>query len=463
MWFSILDSQIETGTPYMLYKDAANRKSNQQNIGMIKSSNLCTEIIEYSDDKETAVCNLASIGLSKFVENGTFNFEKLHDVTRVITHNLNNIIDLNFYPTNKTYRSNMLHRPIGIGIQGLADVFAMLDYSFDCEEARELNKNIFETIYHAALTESCAIAKDRQHVMQSLLYAFDTTQGKVFDATETIGDIREWSFQSDVDIYERKYQQCVLSLKLKECLNDTKPIRAEFEKLPKQHLGAYSSFEGSPASRGMLQFDLWGVIPSDRYNWTDLKKSIQKWGIRNSLLLAPMPTASTSQILGNNECFEPFTSNIYVRRTIAGEYVIMNKYLMKELCDLGLWNLDLKNEIIANNGSIQSIDSISDKIKKKYRTVWELSMKSLIEMARDRGAFICQSQSMNLWIENPNYDKLTAMHFFSWGQGLKTGLYYLRTKAKAAPQQFTIDPSKQKNTIVNNDDNDDDECMMCSG
>ena len=463
LWFSILDSQIETGTPYMLYKDAANRKSNQQNIGMIKSSNLCTEIIEYSDDKETAVCNLASIGLSKFVENGTFNFEKLHAVTRVITHNLNNIIDLNFYPTNKTYRSNMLHRPIGIGIQGLADVFAMLDYSFDCEEARELNKNIFETIYHAALTESCAIAKDRQHSMQSLLYAFDATQGKVFDATETIGDIREWSFQPDIDIYERKYQQCVLSLKLKECLNDTKPIRAEFEKLPKQHLGAYSSFEGSPASRGMLQFDLWGVIPSDRYNWSDLKKSIQKWGIRNSLLLAPMPTASTSQILGNNECFEPFTSNIYVRRTIAGEYVIMNKYLMKELCDLGLWNLDLKNEIIANNGSIQSIDSISDKIKKKYRTVWELSMKSLIEMARDRGAFICQSQSMNLWIENPNYDKLTAMHFFSWGQGLKTGLYYLRTKAKAAPQQFTIDPSKQKNTIVNNDDNDDDECMMCSG
>ena len=384
LWFSILDSQIETGTPYMLYKDAANKKSNQQNIGTIKSSNLCCEIIEYSDKNETAVCNLASIGLPMFVKHETFDFNTLHKVTKMITNNLNKIIDLNFYPTDKTNTSNMRNRPIGIGIQGLADVFALMDYSFDSIEARQLNINIFETMYHAALEESCTIAKERGH---------------------------------------------------------------------------YSTFKGSPASEGILQFDLWNVTPSGRYNWASLKENIKEFGLRNSLLLAPMPTASTSQILGNNECFEPFTSNIYVRRTLAGEFIIINKHLMKELIDLNLWNEDVKNSIISNNGSIQSLSFVPNKLKEKYRTVWELPMKSLIEMSRDRGAYICQSQSLNLWMEQPSYDKLTAMHFFSWKQGLKTGLYYLRTKAKAAPQQFTIDPTKAKNSIIEEDDG----CLMCSG
>ena len=384
LWFSILDSQIETGTPYMLYKDAANKKSNQQNIGTIKSSNLCCEIIEYSDKNETAVCNLASIGLPMFVKHETFDFNTLHKVTKMITNNLNKIIDLNFYPTDKTNTSNMRNRPIGIGIQGLADVFALMDYSFDSIEARQLNIDIFETMYHAALEESCTIAKERGH---------------------------------------------------------------------------YSTFKGSPASEGILQFDLWNVTPSGRYNWAALKENIKEFGLRNSLLLAPMPTASTSQILGNNECFEPFTSNIYVRRTLAGEFIIINKHLMKELIDLNLWNEDVKNSIISNNGSIQSLSFVPNKLKEKYRTVWELPMKSLIEMSRDRGAYICQSQSLNLWMEQPSYDKLTAMHFFSWKQGLKTGLYYLRTKAKAAPQQFTIDPTKAKNSIIEEDDG----CLMCSG
>ena len=391
VWYKILDSQIETGTPYMLYKDACNQKSNQKNIGTIKSSNLCCEIVEYSDENETAVCNLASIALSKFVKDDkTFDYDKLHEITEVVTENLNKVIDINFYPTDKTKISNFKHRPIGIGVQGLADTFALMDIPFHSPEAKTINKNIFETMYHAALTASNFIA---------------------------------------------------------------------------QGVDSYSSFNGSPASKGILQYDMWNVKPSDRYNWDELKEKIKQYGLRNSLLLAPMPTASTSQILGNNECFEPFTSNIYVRRTLAGEFVIINKHLITELINLKLWNEEVKNNIIKNNGSIQQLTHLPDTIRHKYKTVWEIPMKHILEMAADRGAFICQSQSTNLWMKNPTYDKLTAMHFFAWSKGLKTGIYYLRTKAKAAPQQFTIDPSKQNGNTKNEDDNidesEEEECLMC--
>jgi len=457
LWFKILDSQIETGTPYMLYKDACNQKSNQKNLGTIKSSNLCTEIIEYSDENETAVCNLASIALSKFITetsspftenitmytktdckwcdllkallkrknidytqivisldnfedfkqkhnvkslpqlyNGekliggyssvlnilknTFNYELLHKVTKVVTRNLNNVIDINFYPTDKTKKSNMRHRPIGIGVQGLADAFAMMDIPFYSDEAKLINKHIFETIYHGALESSWESAcKD----------------------------------------------------------------------------GHYETFKGSPTSEGILQFDMWNVTPSTRYDWDKLKLNIKKDGIRNSLLLAPMPTASTSQILGNNECFEPFTSNIYVRRTMAGEFVCINKFLLRELIELGLWTDDIKNSIIRQNGSVQGVSGIPKALQDKYKIVWEIPMKHILEMAADRGAFICQSQSTNLWMKEPTYNKLTAMHFFAWKKGLKTGIYYLRTKAKAAPQQFTIEPDK------NNSIEEEEDCLMC--
>ena len=471
IWLKVLDSQIETGTPYMLYKDACNKKSNQKNLGTIKSSNLCCEIVEYSDDKETAVCNLASIGLSKFVKpndvnisevklwtregckyctmaklllnrlklnsdgnpiektyndieyeiewwekfkiqrakegkeiktvpqveiNGKhiggydeleellrpkFDYEKLHEVTKVITENLNNVIDINFYPTEKTKISNMRHRPIGLGVQGLADVYALMNVPYYSDQAKEINKNIFETIYHAALEKSMELA---------------------------------------------------------------------------QRDGHYETFRGSPADKGVLQFDMWNVKPSTNYDWGLLKVNIMEHGLRNSLLVAPMPTASTSQILGNNECFEPFTSNIYVRRTLAGEFVIINKYLMKELIDLGLWNNEMKNNIIKNKGSIQNIESIPKVLKERFKIVWEIPMKHILEMCADRGAYICQSQSTNLWMETPSYDKLTAMHFFAWSKGLKTGIYYLRTKAKAAPQQFTIEPEK-KNQV----EEEEEECLMC--
>jgi len=458
LWFKILDSQIETGTPYMLYKDACNKKSNQKNIGTIKSSNLCTEIIEYSDDNETAVCNLASIALSKFVKDtkspftdeitiytkndckwcdllkallkrksiefkqininvddfdefkkthnvetlpilyhgdkliggyyatlnllrNTFDYELLHKVTKVVTNNLNNVIDINFYPTDKTKISNMRHRPIGIGVQGLADALAMMDIPFHSDDAKNINKLVFETMYHAALEMSMEIAKEKE---------------------------------------------------------------------------PYSTFQGSPASQGILQFDMWNVTPSDRYDWNLLKNNIKTHGIRNSLLLAPMPTASTSQILGNNECFEPFTSNIYVRRTIAGEFVCINKFLLKELIELGLWTDNIKNQIIKHSGSVQDVVGIPKALKEKYKIVWEIPMKHILEMAADRGAFICQSQSTNLWMKEPTYNKLTAMHFYAWKKGLKTGIYYLRTKAKAAPQQFTIEPDKN-----NNLEDDEEDCLMC--
>ena len=386
LWFKILDSQMETGTPYLLYKDSANKKSNQQNLGTIKSSNLCTEIIEYSDDKETAVCNLASIGLPTFVNQETkqFDYDKLHEITKVVTNNLNKLIDVNFYPTPKTDISNKRHRPVGLGVQGLADTFILMDIAFHSEEAKEVNKLIFETIYHAALEKSNELA-----------------------------------------IFE----------------------------------GPYSSFKGSPASKGVLQFDMWSDYKSvsNRYDWTKLKESIVKCGLRNSLLVAPMPTASTSQILGFNECFEPLTSNLYSRRTLAGEFVVVNKYLMNELISLGLWNEKIKNNIIANKGSIQQLDMLTDNIRNKYKIVWEMPMKHVIDMAADRGAFICQSQSMNLWIEDPTYNTLTSMHFYSWKKGLKTGIYYLRRKAKHQAQQFTIEPEKKSNN-----EEHDEICEMCS-
>ena len=463
IWFKILDSQMETGTPYLLFKDACNKKSNQKNLGTIKSSNLCTEIIEYSDENETAVCNLASIGLSNFVvetkspfigenvvytkndckwcdmlklilrekgstfkeikitntefeefksthkvetlpllvHNGenvggftdtltilrsTLDYQKLHEVTKIIVENLNNVIDINFYPTDKTKTSNMKHRPIGLGVQGLADVFAKMNIPFHSDDAKLVNKKIFHTIYHAALESSMEIAKR------------------------------------------------------------TMP---------------YSSFAGSPASEGILQFDMWENFDKREvdlmgYDWDKLKEDIKTHGIVNSLLIAPMPTASTSQILGNNECFEPFTSNIYVRRTIAGEFICINKYLMKDLINLNLWSEDIKNDIIRNNGSVQELSYIPKFIKEKYKIVWEIPMKHIIEMASDRGAYVCQSQSMNLWMKDPNYKKLTSMHFFSWKKGLKTGLYYLRTEAKAAPQQFTIEP-----TNLNKEKLEEEDCLMC--
>jgi ribonucleotide reductase alpha subunit len=418
LWFQILDSQMETGTPYILYKDACNRKSNQKNIGTIKSSNLCTEIIEYSDKTESAVCNLASIALSKFVnEDKSFNYEKLHKVSKTVTYNLNKVIDVNYYPTEKTEKSNMRHRPIGVGVQGLADTFMLMDIPFTSDKAKETNKLIFETIYHASLEMSCELSKERYELFVNNNYSTSSEM------------IKSKHFN--------KYEA--------ENIN----------KINNKHIGAYSTFEGSPCSRGILQFDMWNVSPSDRYNWEHLKSNIMEYGIRNSLLLAPMPTASTSQILGNNECFEPFTSNIYTRRTLAGEFVMVNKYLMNELLELGVWNDDIKASIIENKGSIQHIEGLSDHIKEKYKIVWELPMKELINMAKDRGAFICQSQSLNLWLEDPTYNTLTSMHFYSWEQGLKTGIYYLRRKPKHQPQQFTIVPKEQKI--------DDEPCEMCSG
>ena len=375
VWKAIIKSQTETGTPYMLYKDSCNRKSNQKNIGIIKSSNLCTEILEVSKPDETAVCNLGSLALPKFIEGDEFDFEMLERVTRILTRNLNRVIDRNYYPIEEAKNSNMRHRPIGIGVQGLADVFAIMKMPFESPEARKLNKDIFETIYYAALEESCQLASED---------------------------------------------------------------------------GPYETFEGSPASEGILQFDMWGpgpnaagVDPSSlaTLDWTSLKERIKKHGLRNSLLLAPMPTASTSQILGNNECIEPYTTNIYLRRTLAGEFVVINKYLVNALIDKGLWSTELKNKMIKAGGSIQDIPEIPQDIKDLFKTVWEIKQKSLLDMAADRGRFIDQSQSMNLFVENPTMSKLSSMHMYAWKAGLKTGMYYLRSKAKARPIQFTIDPS----------------------
>ncbi|MFT6814758.1 MAG: ribonucleoside-diphosphate reductase alpha chain [Sphingobacteriales bacterium] len=373
LWFDILESQIETGTPYILYKDAANRKSNQQNLGTIKSSNLCAEIIEYTSKDEVAVCNLASIALNKFVVDGKYDFDKLYDITYIVTKNLNKIIDVNYYPIKEAENSNLRHRPIGIGVQGLADVFQLLKLPFDCDEARVLNKNIFETMYFAAVTASKDLAKKD---------------------------------------------------------------------------GAYSTYEGSPMSQGKMQFDLWGVTPTDRWDWESLRAEVKEHGVRNSLLMALMPTASTSQILGNNECFEPFTSNIYTRRVLSGEFVVINKHLLKDLIDLGIWNENLKNKLIAMNGSVQDINEIPQNLKEVYKTAWEVKQKSLIDMSADRGAFICQSQSLNIFIANPNFKKLSSMHFYGWEKGLKTGTYYLRSKAAAQAIQFTVDKQALKEDVT---------------
>ena len=452
LWFKILDSQMETGTPYLLYKDASNYKSNQQNIGVIKSSNLCAEINQVSDKDETAVCNLASISLSKFVNGDkSFNYEKLHQVTKVVTSNLNKIIDVNFYPTPKTRVSNLLHRPIGIGVQGLADAFALMDIAYHSESAKFVNKMIFETMYHAALERSNELSKELLLDMQLLqtyrASGFENGYETLFGAT--------CRFEKNEKEYlsSREYIKFT-DFNLSNLVHRLKPIPNELDNLNYDHLGAYSTFTNSPASKGILQFDLWDTQPSDRYDWIALKKEIQRHGLRNSLLLALMPTASTSQILGNNECFEPFTSNIYSRRTNAGEFVLVNKYLMAELNKLGLWSEDIKNNIILNKGSIQQIECIPLNIREKYKIVWEIPMKHMIDMAADRGAYICQSQSLNLWVEDPNYKTLTSMHFYSWEKGLKTGIYYLRRKAKHQAQQFTIVPEKKTQALEG--------CEMCS-
>jgi ribonucleoside-diphosphate reductase alpha chain len=364
LWFAILDAQIETGTPYLLYKDAANGKSNQQNLGTIKSSNLCTEIMEYTSEKEIAVCNLASLALPRYVINGKFDHEKLYEVTYEVTKSLNKVIDNNYYPVEEARYSNMRHRPIGLGVQGLADAFILLRMAFESDEAKQLNKEIFETIYFAAMTASKDLAKKE---------------------------------------------------------------------------GAYETFKDSPVSKAQFQFDMWGVEPSLRWDWYTLKAEVLKYGVRNSLLVAPMPTASTSQILGNNECFEPYTSNIYVRRVLSGEFVVVNKHLLKDLVELNLWNDEMKNHIISHNGSVQKIDTIPDAIKEMYKTVWEIKQRTLIDMAADRGAYICQSQSLNLFVDTPTTSKLTSMHFYAWRKGLKTGMYYLRSKAASQAVQFTVE------------------------
>jgi len=459
LWIKILDSQVETGTPYILYKDAANNKSNQKNLGTIKSSNLCTEIIEYSDSKETAVCNLASLGLAMFVkEDKTFDYDKLYEVTQVVTNNLNNVIDINYYPTPKTRRSNFKHRPIGIGVQGLADVFFKMDLPFISEQAKEINIKIFETIYYASLEKSMLLAKERFKAMKFLKEQYD---------------LNNWTFISEedecreYDIYNVTDASIMAAISndkvIDEALKTAYPIKAEIENLDLQYLGAYSSFKGSPASFGQLQFDLWNVSPTPgRYDWVTLKENIMTYGIRNSLLVAPMPTASTSQILGNNECFEPITSNIYSRKTLAGDFVLVNKYLVEELLKLGLWNEELKNSIIANKGSVSHIQNLSPHLKEKYKIVWEMPMKEIINMSRDRGAFICQSQSLNLWIEDPDSKILTNMHFYSWKAGLKTGIYYLRRKARHQAQQFTIEPKKKRDSNETEEEEKKD-CLMCSG
>jgi ribonucleoside-diphosphate reductase alpha chain len=399
LWFKVLESQIETGTPYMLYKDAANKKSNQQNLGTIKSSNLCTEIMEYTAPDEVAVCNLASLALPKYVtEQGTFDHDKLFEVTYQATINLNRIIDGNYYPVPEAKNSNLRHRPIGLGVQGLADAFIMLGFPFESEEARALNREIFETIYYASMTAS-----------------------------------------KDLAIAE----------------------------------GPYESYAGSPVSQGIFQFDMWGVTPTNRWEWDLLKEEVKKHGVRNSLLLAPMPTASTAQILGNNECFEPYTSNIYTRRVLSGEFIVVNKHLLKDLVKENLWTNEMRQKLMASNGSVQNINEIPQRIKDLYKTAWEISQKAIIEQAADRGAYICQSQSLNIFMENANFGKLTSMHFYGWKKGLKTGMYYLRTKAATDAIKFTVNKDmveeptaksleEQQAAIACSLDNPED-CEMCSG
>jgi ribonucleoside-diphosphate reductase alpha subunit len=390
VWDAILKSQVETGTPYMCYKDSVNAKSNQKNIGVVKSSNLCTEIVEVSSPDETAVCNLASLCLPTFVRDGEFDFGKLHEVAQIVTRNLNRVIDRNYYPTEAARKSNMRHRPIAIGVQGLADVFMMLGLAFDGPEARELNMRIFETIYHGALIESHQLAREE---------------------------------------------------------------------------GPYETFAGSPTSMGVLQFDMWGVTPKHYNDWGVLDDAIRAEGLRNSLLVAPMPTASTAQIMGNNEAFEPYTTNIYLRRTLAGEFVMLNKHLVKDLQKLGIWNPQIKNEIVRQGGSVQQLEGVPEALKAIYRTVWEIPQKSIIDMAADRGAYIDQSQSLNIFMENPSLAKLSSMHLYGWKKGLKTGSYYIRTRAKARAQQVTVPvaPRPTEEEILACSRENPESCVMCSG
>ena len=400
LWFAIMESQTETGNPFLLYKDACNRKSNQQNLGTIKSSNLCTEIVEYSSPDEVAVCNLGSLALPSYIKDGVYDFQKLHDMAKILTKNLNKVIDLNYYPVEEARHSNFRHRPIGLGVQGLADAFILMRYPFESKEAKHLNIQIFETIYHGALEASCEIA---------------------------------------------------------------------------EVLGPYETYEGSPVSKGILQYDMWNVTPTDLWDWRALKAKITKHGVRNSLLLAPMPTASTSQILGFNECFEPYTSNIYMRRVLSGEFQIVNQWLMKDLVELGLWNDKIKNKIMNDDGSVQGVPEIPQHLKDLYKTVWEISQRTLIDMAADRGAFIDQSQSLNLFIGKPNMGRLTSMHFYAWKKGLKTGQYYLRIRPAVDAIKFTVDQeaienynSTEDNEIISNDQNnmpvvcDEEVCVSCS-
>jgi ribonucleotide reductase alpha subunit len=476
LWFMILESEIETGTPYHLYKDACNMKSNQKNLGTIKSSNLCTEIIEYTDSNETAVCNLASIGLPRFVEfdpetnKPRFNFEMLEEVTKVVTQNLNKIIDNNYYPSERAQRSNKKHRPIGIGVQGLADTYALFKYPFDSPEASELNILIFEHMYYASLEASMEIAKKRETQIKRLNQINEDKKKKKITSggksiSDKIGDKNNKFDDNNNDLTNDNEKDNLKQLK-NEYLSLNKE-RRELEKTLKlipeeaeltEYIGAYSSFIGSPAHQGILQYDMWNhqPTPKNKERFDKLKEEIKKYGLRNSLLLAPMPTASTSQILGNNECFEPYTSVIGKRTTLAGEFIIVNTLLIKDLIELGIWNESLKEKIIENDGSIVGIPEIPLNLQRIYATAWDISQKSIIDQARDRGRYICQSQSMNLFVGEPSFKKLSSMHFYAWKQGLKTGQYYLRTKRKAIAQQFTIDPKKSS------ENNPVEECIMCS-
>jgi len=423
LWFKILEAQIEQGVPYILYKDAANKKSNQKNLGTIKSSNLCAEVLIYSSPEETGVCNLASICLPTYVENGVFNFDKLHEITKVITKNLNKVIDRNFYPVEKARISNLKHRPIGIGVQGLADVFILLRMPFESDMARQLNKDIFETIYHAAMEASMELSKKRHQIINDL----KNINNKILD--------------EDINNYVNEFEKNIPNPK---------------------YIGAYSSFEGSPISQGLFQFDLWNTTQqSTRYDWEKLRADIIDYGIRNSLLLSPMPTASTSQIMGFNESFEPFTNNIFQRKTLSGEFIIINKYLINDLISKGLWNKELKDTIILHEGSVQNIQEIDDELKAIYKTAWEIKQRHVIDMSADRGQYICQTQSLNIFMEEPDFQKLSSMHFYAHSKGLKTGTYYLRTRPKAKTQQFTIDPdfAKKKRRCV---EENGDTCVLCS-
>lgn len=432
LWWQILQAQIENGVPYLLYKDHVNRKNNQKNLGTIKSSNLCAEVALYTSPDEISVCNLSSIALPSFIEydenKPIYNFQKLHDVAKVITKNLNKVIDVNFYPVEKARKSNFRHRPIGIGVQGLADTYVIMRYAFDSQEAMELNKKIFETIYHGSMESSMELSKKRGELLH------EYNENKItFDELSS-----RLSFN-------------------------------EYEVPNPKYLGAYTTFEGSPASEGKFQFDLWGVKPSSGlWDWDTLKANVMKYGIRNSVLMSPMPTASTSQILAFNECFEPFTSNLYKRKTLAGEFIIVNKYLIADLVKLGLWDKDMKNKIIMHDGSIQSIEEIPKELRDLYKTAWEMKQKTLIDQSADRGAYVCQSQSLNLFMEDPDFKKLSSMHFYSWQRGLKTGIYYLRTRSKAQAQKFTIDPSLMKLTNMRSTQptmaskSEEQECTFCS-